>query len=66
MFIIHAETAAAQELAGLTLRELRGRAAAAGVDPEELEEARDSDEPHASVSTAVFHMRTWLKSINSK
>ena len=35
----------AEELSGLTVKELRSRAEAAGVSEDAIEEARDSDEP---------------------
>ena len=45
------------EMQQLTLPELRKRAAAAGVDPDALEEARDSDEPKQAIIGLILAKR---------
>ena len=51
------QRAQAAELQQLKLPELRKRAAAAGVDPDALEEARDSDEPKQAIIGLILAKR---------
>ena len=56
----------AEELSGLTVKELRSRAEAAGVSEDAIEEARDSDEPKESLIALIVAAAEELSGLTVK